>query len=185
MSNAINLQERAQGCISDALYGVTTYDAEELRESVMDDHVATDAENACIYTHDCREIIARYEREFGADATDICDGGTTYKPSEWEAAMISYAGAVAYTAMQSYASDALDEIEKAATALAEAVADNCSAIHIGTDCPHGWARHDREDADGTHYWEPAELEGMKAIARQVNGVWLSCTWMPASVTPAT
>ena len=147
----INLKERAMSCISDALYGVTIYDAEALRESVMDDHVATDAENTCIYTHNCREIIARYEHEFGTDASDICDGGPTYKPSEWEAAMVAYANAIAaYTALQSFVSTALDEIEAAAVELVEQIGETIDHLNIDDECPHGWAAHAREDANGTH-----------------------------------
>lgn len=176
--NSKDLEARAQSCIAEALYNVTTYDSRTLRESVMDDYVPQDAENACIYTSDCEEIIRRYEREFGSEAEDICDSGKTYKASEFAEAMVSYANAVAYTAMQSYASTALNELYEAADEIADLAGVSADDLTIGASCPHGWAVHAREDAQGTHFWEPGQLEGCKAIARKVGDVWLSYTWTP-------
>lgn len=53
---------------------------------------------------------------------------------------------------------------------------NFAVLHGNEDCPH--APHDRELSDGTMIWEPSQLEGCRAISREVSGLWLTCTWTP-------
>jgi hypothetical protein len=68
MVDRINLDSYAESCISDALYGVTEYDRDALRDAVQE-QVHSAADNACIYTHNCYQIISDYERDVGRSTT--------------------------------------------------------------------------------------------------------------------
>lgn len=180
MADRINLEERATTAISEALYGMTTYDADALR-SALDDSTHTEADNACTYHHHCAQIIQDYERDYPGE-----DMGGTYTAEQWQEAQTAYAYGVAYAALSSFVDAGLQEIEEAAEELVDLITDEAGdqfegTLTIGAQCPHGWAPHDREDEDGTHYWLPAQLEGCHAIAREVSGVWLSFTWTAAPV----
>jgi hypothetical protein len=174
----MNLETYATGVIEDSIYGMDTLDLDTLRDSVSD-HVASAAENACIYTHNCQDIISRYESEVhDSDIRDVtCD--RTFSADEWQDAMVAYANAVAYSWLSNRSHTLLQEIESAADTLAIAAAESgLDAPRVTRDCPHGWAVHESEDSEGVHYWEPAELEGCRAVAVKVSGIWLSYTWTP-------
>jgi hypothetical protein len=182
MTDRINLEERAENAISEALYGMKHYDASTLRNA-LEDRAHEEAESACIYHHWCAQIIQDYEREHGEEADDM---GGTYTASQWQEAQTAYAYGIASAALSTMISTRLDEIEEAADDLSDLCRDAAGEqfdgdLTIGAACPHGWAPHDREDENGTHFWSPAHLEGCHAIARQVCGVWLSFTWTPAPV----
>lgn len=180
----INLESRATNAISEALYGMTNYDARALRDA-LEDRVGEEAESACIYHHHCDQIISDYEREYPGE-----DMGGTFTAAQWEEARTAYAYGVAYAALSSMIDAGLQKIEEAADELDGLMRDEYPdapdvQMQIGRDCPHGWAPHDHEDSDGTHHWYPRELEGCHAIAREVAGVWLSYTWTPEAAEPAT
>lgn len=175
----INLEAAAADCIADAVYGMETLDMEALRDGA-EDMASSAADNACIYYSNCMDIINRYERD-APDAEDMT-GGDTYKAADWQQAMCAYAYAVAYTVISRNVHGLLEEIEQAADGIytaAEAHGYTGTADpRVSSDCPHGWAAHDREDAEGTCFWTEGNLEGCRAVARKVAGIWLSYTWTP-------
>lgn len=182
MADRINLEDRAENAISDALYGMTTYNAADLRDR-MEDSAYEEADTVCIYQHWCEQIIHDYENEYGDDADDM---GGTFTAGQWREAMTAYAYGIARAALSCMIEHNLKEIEEAADELSDMAAelagdDWTGDLAISATCPHGWAPHDKEDEDGTHHWSPAHLEGCRAIAREVRGVWLSFTWTPARV----
>jgi hypothetical protein len=143
-----------------------------------------DGDSYCPYYIQQDEVISRYERDFGSEAEDICDGGTTYKASEYQQAQTAYAYAIAYCGFSSYFAEAKQEL---IDALEEFETDAERELHTDTldmddvvrvrltgQCPHGWAAHDRELEDGTMVWESGQLDGCNGMARQVVGVWVSC-----------
>jgi hypothetical protein len=185
MTDRINLEARAENAISEAIYGMATYDASDLRDR-LEDRAHEEADNVCIYQHWCMEIISDYERDYGDDGDDQ---NATFTAAQWREAMTAYAYNIAHSALSCFIDNNLKEIEATADDLTDmigAVAGDLfdGELTIGADCPHGWAPHDREDEDGTHFWSPAHLEGCHAIARKVCGVWLSFTWTPVSVAAA-
>ena len=172
MTDRINLEKRAESAISEALGSLKHYDAADLRNA-LEDRAHEEADNVCIYNHWCVEIIQ--------------DTGQTFTASQWQEAQTAYAYGIASAALSAFIDNALTEIEEVADELSDLCTDAAGDIFegelaIGADCPHGWAPHDREDENGTHFWSPAHLEGCHAIAREVCGVWLSFTWTPATVT---
>lgn len=174
-----NLEAAAADCISDAIYDMKTLDLDALRDGA-EDMANSAADSTCIYNSDCLEIISRYERD-APDAEDMT-GGATYKAADWQQAMCAYAYAIAYTVISRNVHDLLEEIEQAADDLRDAAEahglEDPADPRISSDCPHGWAVHDREDAAGTHFWTEGNLEGCRAVACKVAGIWLSYTWTP-------
>lgn len=175
MSDRINLEDRARNAISEALYGMDTYDARTLRDA-LEDRASEEADSACIYHHHCAQIIQDYERDYPAE-----DMGGTYTAEQWQEAQTAYAYGVAYAALSAMIEEHLTAIDAAAEALADTLDTDYPDApapdrRISADCPHGWAPHDREDDEGVHHWSPAHLEGCHAIAVEVSGVWVSYTW---------
>lgn len=175
----INLEAAAADCISDAIYGMETLDLQELRDNA-EEQASSAADSACIYTSACLDIISDYERE--ADGAQEMTSGQTYEAADWQQAMTAYAYAVAYTVISRNVHSLLEEIEEAADDLRDAAEahglEDPADPRISSDCPHGWAAHDREDAAGTHFWTEGNLEGCRAVARKVADIWLSYTWTP-------
>ena len=175
----INLEAAAADCIADAIYGMKTLDLQELRDNA-EDMASSAADSACIYTSACLDIISDYERE--ADGAEEMTSGQTYEAADWQQAMCAYAYAIAYTVISRNVHDLLEEIEEAADGLRNAAEahglEDPADPRISADCPHGWAAHDREDAEGTCFWTEGKLEGCRAVARKVAGIWLSYTWTP-------
>lgn len=174
-----NLEAAAADCISDAIYGMTELDLQELRDNA-EEQASSAADSACTYTSACMDIISEYECE-APDAEDMT-GGQTYEAADWQKAMCAYAYAIAYTVISRNVHDLLEEIEQAADDLRDAAEshglEDPADPRISSDCPHGWAAHDREDAEGTCFWTEGNLEGCRAVARKVAGIWLSYTWTP-------
>lgn len=174
-----NLEAAARDCISDAIYGMSTLDMEALRDGA-EDQTSSAADNACTYTSACLDIISDYERE--ADGAEDMTSGQTYEAADWQQAMCAYAYAVAYTVISQNVHSLIDDIEQAADDLRDAAEahglEDPADPRISSDCPHGWAAHDREDAEGTCFWTESKLEGCRAVARKVAGIWLSYTWTP-------
>ncbi len=174
-----NLEAAAANCIADAIYGMETLDLDALRDNA-EEQASYAADSVCTYTSACLDIISDYERE--ADGAEDMTGGDTYKAADWQKAMCAYAYAIAYTVISRNVHDLLEEIEQAADDLRDAAEshglEDPADPRISADCPHGWAAHDREDAAGTCFWTQGKLEGCRAVARKVAGIWLSYTWTP-------
>jgi hypothetical protein len=174
-----NLEAAALDCINDAIHGMGTLDMEALRDGA-EDMASSAADSACIYTSACLDIISDYERE--ANGAEDMTSGQTYEAADWQQAMCAYAYAIAYTVISQNVHSLIDDIEQAADDLRDAAEahglEDPADPRISSDCPHGWAAHDREDAEGTCFWTEGNLEGCRAVARKVAGVWLSYTWTP-------
>ena len=179
----VNLRQTAENVISDAVYGMTTLDLDALRESA-DEQTHSAAESVTIYLIDCRDIISRYESEADDSTVDDLTGGKTYTAGEWREAMHAYAFGVAYSVLSQEVNGLLHAIDVVAEDLATAATEHgCPDTlepRISTDCPHGWAAHDREDEAGVHFWTEGNLEGCRAVATRVAGIWLSYTWTPGA-----
>jgi len=179
----VNLRQTAENVISDAIYGMETLDIDALRESA-DEQTHSAAESVTIYHADCLDIISRYESESNDADVDDMTGGKTYTAGEWREAMNAYAYGVAYSVLSQEVGELLQAIDTAADGLALAADahgfSDDDEPRISTDCPHGWAAHDREDEQGTHFWSEGNLEGCRAVAVKVAGIWLSYTWTPGA-----
>jgi len=143
-----------------------------------------DGDSYCPYYSQQDEVISRYESNFGSEAEDICDGGQTYKASEYQQAATAYAYAIAYCGFNSYFQQSKEELIEAledfeSDATRELAADDDVQVQITSQCPHGWAAHDRELEDGTMVWESGQLDGCNGIAREIGGVWISCCISPS------
>ena len=175
----INLEAAAADCINDAIHGMGTLDLRALRDGA-EEQASNAADSACTYTSACLDIISEYERE--ADGAEDMTSGQTYEAADWQQAMCAYAYAVAYTVISRNVHDLLEEIEEAADDLRDAAEahglEDPADPRISANCPHGWAAHDREDVVGTCFWTESKLEGCRAVARKVAGIWLSYTWTP-------
>lgn len=156
---------------------------EDVISAVEDAEPMFDGDSFCPYYNQQIDVIDGYEREFGADAEDICDSGQTFKASEWQQAQTAYAYAVGYCAFSSYLATAKDEIIEALREFGDDVTREFETddvrVRITNDCPHGWAAHNRELADGTMIWESQQLDGCNGMAREINGPWVSCCINPA------
>ena len=172
-----NLEAAARDCISDAIYVMGTLDLDALRDNA-EEQASSAADSVCTYNSDCMNIISDYERE--ADGAEEMTSGQTYEAADWQQAMCAYAYAVAYTVISQNVHSLIDDIEQAADDLRDAAeAHGLEAPadpRVSSDCPHGWAAHDREDEKGTCFWTESKLEGCRAVARKVAGIWLSYTW---------
>ena len=180
-----DLSVYAEACLESALYDVDTLDIEALRDKARDS-VAQEAESACIYANACFEIISRYERDVDDSDIDDLTSGKEYKAGEWQEAMTAYANAVAYAVIGRMVDDRVAEIEEAAEHLVEAGTEwgaediDMDSLHISGSCAHGWAVHDKEDAEGVCFWSEPNLEGCRAVAIKTGSLWLSYTWTPAA-----
>lgn len=180
---AADLEAGALDVISEVIYDMKTLDINALRDAVTD-HVAETAPNYCSYYSECMDVISRYEGH-SACAYDLSEylANRTFKADEWQDAMQSYANAVAYCVLSALTSELVQKVEEAVSEL-----DSAAEAHgyegdtdepvVTTECPHGWAVHDAEDAAGHYYWTERNLEGCRAVAIRVAGIWLSHTWTP-------
>lgn len=175
----MNLDPYAASCIEVAIEEARReFDLDAIRDAAREE-VAQQAENACIYYSECMDIISRYERDH--DGSDYMTDAT-FTADKWQEAMVAYANAVACDAIGSKVEALLTALEKAADDLESAATDwgcdDTSEPRITTECPHGWAAHDKEDEAGTHFWSEPNLEGCRAVAIRAAGFWLSHTWTP-------
>ena len=180
---AKDLEQYAQDRLSEVLNGEKDT-ADNLISTVEDIENDFDLDSFAPYTADEDDILSDYESDHWQDAKDML-GDTQYAADDWSAAKRAYVAAVAYCAYSSILEsakselrEALEEFSNDAQALMDADADE-PVIEITMSCVHGWAPHDREEADGTMIWEPGQLEGCRAISRKVGELWLTCTWTPA------
>ena len=179
---ARDLEQYAQDAICEALNGEKGA-ADDLTVTVERLESDFDFDSFAPYTSEEDDILSDYESDHWQDAKDML-GDATYTADDWSAAKRAYVAAVAYCAhsslfetAKSELTEALQEFSDEAQTLMDADADE-PVIEITMSCVHGWAPHDREDSDGTMYWEPGQLEGCKAICRKVGELWLTCTWTP-------
>jgi len=133
------------------------------------------------YTHEETDIISDLEKEYWREAEEMC-GDKQYKATEWEEARRAYASALAYTAYSSLWEQAKQELIEAIEEFeSDALDSKCPDtpdISLSLSCTHGWAAHDREDSDGTMYFESGQLDGCNGLARLFNGVWMSVCFTP-------
>ena len=179
-----NLHDVASDMIGELIHDMKTLDLDQHRDAV-NARAPEEADNCVIYTHQAQEIISRYEREAAVDDRDIDACAGTFRPSEWEKAMVAYAYGVARAVIESEASEIIEQAEARAEALVAALDMDLdtSDLAVTLDCPHGWAAHDREeDAEGAsiHFWVSGQLDGCDALAIDAGPFWLSYTWTPSA-----
>jgi hypothetical protein len=175
-----DIHERVSGDLAEQLSG-RVGSAADLRHEIETLEHDFDFDSFAPYTHEETDIINDLEKEYWRDAEDIC-GDKTYKATEWEEARRAYAGALAYTAYSSLWEQAKQElIEQVEQFESDAMNFGCDepAISLSMSCLHGWAAHNREDADGTMYFESRQLDGCNGLARKTSSdVWLSVCFTP-------
>ena len=182
---ARDLEEAGNTVVYEAAYRMTTLDLDTLREEAQEDANQA-ADNAVIYNSDALTIINEYASHPAAsDAEDNADSsGQTFKPSDWQAAQTAYAYWIALAVIETKISEALDDLEAKANHLLEWLDANLTSeaptaedLTLSRNCPHGWAAHDREDVEGTHFWTSGQVDELNAVAiRAECGLWLSYTW---------
>lgn len=171
----------AQDALADSVTEVCKgfMDSDDAISAIEDLEPEFDGDSYCPYYSQQVDVIDGYEREFGSEAEDLCDGGQTFKASEWQQAQTAYAYAVAFAAHNSYFETAKRELIEAAEefaqdAVTELELDDTPQIQITMSCAHGWAAHDRELEDGTMIFESRQLDGCNGMARKIGSVWISC-----------
>jgi hypothetical protein len=181
-----DISERVANDIAEQLSGKSG-SADDLRHEIETLEHDFDFDSFAPYTHQETDIISELEKEYWRDAEDIC-GEKTYKATEWEEARRAYAAALAYTAYSSVweqsKQELIEAIEQFESDAQDAGCDDPN-ISLALSCVHGWAAHDREDSDGTMYFESGQLDGCNGLARQFNGVWMSVCFTPESKTDRT
>ena len=177
----IDLAALGADCVSDAAYGMETLDLETLQDAARDGAYSA-ADNACIYYRDCMEIVSRYESAFGDDVEPT---GATFEAHQWQEALAAYACGIAQNVISQDVENALERVKECADSLYEAAEElGCEDVGnpaVSDTCIHGWAVHERELEDGTCIWQPAQLEGCRAVAINAGAFWLSYTWTPSAV----
>jgi hypothetical protein len=143
------------------------------------------ADNAVIYYSDCTDIIAQYESDPRADTDSADHMGQTFKPSEWQEAKTAYAYWIARSIIEAEAIETVDAIGEAVETLTDeldklAVEYDADSFRLSAYCPHGWAAHNRESAEGTCFWVSRQLDGCNSVAVPVCGMWVSFTWEPST-----
>lgn len=185
MGDRINLESRAKDMIGEIIaYDMDKLDLDALRDGIGD-AAHQEADNACIYTHHCLQILDDYENHSAAPAESELGG--EFRSDQWREAATAWAWEVAAAVLASEASEAIDTIEERADelcdALAEVLPDQGVAVDdlaVTRDCPHGWAAHDKE-AGGVLYWTSRQLDGMNSLAIDAGPFWLSYTWDPKNL----
>ena len=177
-----DIRERVANDLAEQLSGKKG-SADDLRHEIEQLEHDFDFDSFAPYSHEENDIINDLEKEYWRDAEDIV-GDKTYKATEWEEARRAYASALAYTAYSSMWQQAKDELIEVIEQFEEDAQDShcpdTPEISLSLSCTHGWSAHDREDADGTMYWESGQLDGCNGLAQQVNGVWMSVCFTPDS-----
>lgn len=182
---ARDLEQYAQDRLCEVLTGEKGT-ADDLTSSIERLESDFDFDSFAPYTREEDGILSDYESEHWQDAKDML-GETQYTADDWSRAKRAYVSAVAYCAYSSIFESAKSELTEAIEEFADDVRTESDGldleIEVSRTCTHGWAPHDREDSDGTMYWEPAQLEGCKAVSRKVGELWLTCTWTPTQDSP--
>ena len=179
--NTTPLSEYALTRLAEELYDKQG-SASDLRHDIERLEHDFDFDSYAPYSHQEDDVISELEKEYWQDAEDIC-GDQTYKADEWEQARRAYASALAYTAYSSLWEQAKQElIEALETFESDAIDAHCEdpLITLAGSCIHGWAAHDREDADGTMYFESGQLDGCNGLAKKTVGdLWMSVCFTPS------
>lgn len=178
-----DIQEYAQNQISEALNGETGT-SEDLISIVENLDGDFDLDSFAPYTSEEDDILCEYESEHWQEAKELL-GEQTYTADDWSSAKRAYVGAVAYAAFSSIFSQEKQELIETIEEFSSEASDLSGLdveISVSHSCPHGWASHDREDSDGTMYWESKQLDGCNAISRKVGELWLTHTWTPQPET---
>ncbi len=174
-----DIQERVSSDLAEQLSGKSG-SAADLRHEIERLEHDFDFDSFAPYRHEEDEVINELEKEYWQDAEDIC-GDKTYKATEWEEARRAYAGSLAYTAYSSIWEQTKQELIEAVEQFeSDAIDFGCDepVISLSLSCLHGWAAHNREDADETMYFESRQLDGCNGLARQFSGVWMSVCFVP-------
>jgi hypothetical protein len=170
--------------LTESLSGKTG-SADDLRHEIEQAEHNFDFDSYAPYTHQESDVISDLEKEYWRDAEDIL-GDTTYKATEWEDARRAYASALAYTAYSSLweqtKRELIEEIEQFESDARDVLPKDCyddPQITLSLSCLHGWAAHNREDADGTMFFESRQLDGCNGLAKKTSSeVWLSVCFTP-------
>ena len=174
------IQEYAKDALAEQLSGKSG-SAGDLRHEIETLDHDFDFDSFAPYTREENDIINDLEKEYWRDAEDIC-GDKTYKATEWEEARRAYASALAYTAYSSIweqtKQELIEAIEQFESDALDSKCPDTPVISLSMSCIHGWAAHDREDSDGTMYFESGQLDGCNGLAFQSNGVWMSVCFTP-------
>jgi hypothetical protein len=131
------------------------------------------------------DIQERVNTEYWQDAEDIVGitGEQKYNATEWEQARRSYASALAFSAYSSLWEQAKQELTEEVEQFESDAQDfGCDdpQITFSLSCLHGWASHDREDADGLMFFESRQLDGCNGLAKKTDcGLWLSVCFTPS------
>ena len=175
-----DIHERVSGDLAEQLSGKSG-SAADLRHEIETLEHDFDFDSFAPYTHEETDIINELEKEYWRDAEDIV-GDKTYKATEWEEARRAYAGALAYVAYSSQwertKQELIEAIEQFESDALDSKCPETPEISLSLSCMHGWAAHDREDSDGTMYFESGQLDGCNGLARLFNGVWMSVCFTP-------
>lgn len=180
-----DIRERVNNDLAEQLSGKTG-SADDLRHEIETLEHDFDFDSFAPYTHEETDIINDLEKECWRDAEDIL-ADKTYKATEWEDARRAYASALAYTAYSAQWEQTKQElIEAIEECDSDAVDAGCEepVISLALSCVHGWAAHDREDENGTMFFESRQLDGCHGLARQVLGVWMSVCFTPEAESGA-
>jgi hypothetical protein len=182
-----DIHERVSSDLAEQLSGKQG-SADDLRHEIEQLDHDFDFDSFAPYRHQEDDVISELEKEYWRDAEDIC-GDKTYNATEWEDARRAYAGALAFTAYSSIweqnKHDLIEAIEQFESDALDSKCPDTPEISLSLSCMHGWASHDREDSDGTMYFESGQLDGCNGLARQAEGVWMSVCFTPENVTEDT
>jgi len=179
VSEHLDILEYVKNALAESLSGKSG-SADDLRHEIAQLEHDFDFDSYAPYRHQENDVISDLEKEYWRDAEDIL-GEKSYKATEWEEARRAYAGALAYTAYSSLWEQTKQELTEAIEQFeSDAMDFGCDepVISLSMSCLHGWAAHNREDADGTMYFESRQLDGCNGLARQVSGVWFSVCFTP-------
>lgn len=156
--------------------------ADDLTSTVENEEGNFDFDSFAPYTSEEDEILSDYESDYYSEAEGLLSGEKEYSASDWASAKRAYVAAVAYAAFSSIFGTAKQELVEAIEEFNTEASDLMSGlepeISISRSCPHGWASHNREDSDGTMYWESGQLDGCNGMARKVGELWLSVCYTP-------
>ena len=182
-----DIQEHASSDLAEQLSGKSG-SAADLRHEIETLEHDFDFDSFAPYTHEETDIINDLEKEYWRDAEDIV-GDKTYKATEWEEARRAYASALAYTAYSAIweqtKQELIEAIEEFESDALDSKCPDTPDISLSLSCTHGWAAHDREDSDGTMYFESGQLDGCNGLARLFNGVWMSVCFTSENSTEDT
>ena len=180
MSERLDILQYVKNELAETLSGKIG-SANDLRHEIEQAEHNFEFDSYAPYTHQENDVISDLEKEYWRDAEDIL-GETTYKATEWEEARRAYASALAYTAYSSLWEQTKQElIEEIEQFESDAMDFGCDdpVISLSLSCLHGWAAHNREDADGLMFFESRQLDGCNGLAKKTSSdVWLSVCFTP-------